>query len=347
MIPHYRPTFGQEEITAVTSVIRSGQLAQNGQVNLLEQILTENLDRKYACAVSSGTMALILSLKALGIGPGDEVIIPSYTCAALWQAVTTVGATAIYADIEDETYNLAPPSVKLKMTPRTKAIIFPHMFGQPGHIQEVIEYGIPVIEDIAQAYGATIDEQPAGHFGDIGVLSFYATKVIGAGEGGAILTDSPEILEKVRDLRGYDEKDDLKPRFNAKMTDLGAAIAIEQIKKYQSYFTKRTAIIQQYQKVDGIEFVLPLKNSRLKSNNYRCIAAHPHKSAAECIALAAKLGACFRKPVYKPLHSYAQTESLPETEKAWKKQFSIPVFPTISGTDRDRVTEILTHIAEL
>jgi len=347
MIPHYRPTFGQEEINAVTSVIRSGQLAQNGQVNLLEQILVEKLERQYACAVSSGTAALTMALKALGIGPGDEVIIPSYTCAALWQAVTAIGATTIYADIEPETYNLAPLSVKLKITPRTKTIIFPHMFGQPGHIKEVIEYGIPVIEDIAQAFGATIDEQPVGHLGTICVLSFYATKIIGAGEGGAIVTDSPEILEKVRDWCEYDEKDDLRPRFNAKMTDLCAAIAIEQIKKYQSFFAKRTAIIQHYRKVDKIEFLLPLENSRFKSNNYRCIAAHPHQSANEYIALAAKLGACFRRPVYRPLHSYTQTESLPETEQAWQKQFSIPVFPAISNEDRDRVTEILNRIAEL
>jgi len=220
------------------------------------------------------------------------------------------------------------------------------MFGQPGYIKEIMTYGIPVIEDIAQAYGATIDGQPAGHFGTISVLSFYATKVIGAGEGGAILTDSAQLNETMHDLREYDEKDDLRPRFNAKMTDLNAAIAIEQIKKYSDFASQRAEIIQHYRKVSGIEFLLPLIDSSLKSNNYRCITSHPNKAANDCIALAEKMGVRFRHPVYRPLHMYTNSESLPQTEKAWKEHFSIPVFPAMTAEECGQVAETLKRVFE-
>lgn len=347
MIPHYRPSFGQEEITAVTGVVRSGQIAQDGQVRSLEQMFSQNLGRRYACAVSSGTTALILALKALKVGAGDEVIIPSYTCTALWQAVTAVAAIPVYAEIENETFNLDPQSVKLKINKRTKTIIFPHMFGQPGLIKEIMTFGIPVIEDIAQAYGAVIEGEPAGHLGTVCVGSFYATKIIGAGEGGIVLSDSQEIIESVQDMREYDEKADLRPRQNAKMTDLCAAIAIEQIKKYPQFAARRLAIIENYRKVTGLNFLVPTNSSTLIPNYYRCIATHPEKQAGECVAAAFKMGARFRHPVYRPLHLYESKESLPRTEQAWQSQFSVSLFPSMSDMECTEVIAILNRISEL
>jgi len=347
MIPHYRPSFGQEEITAVTNVLQSGYLAQNGQVQYLEKLIAQRLGRQYACAVSSGTIALIIALRILDVRIDDEIIIPSYTCTALWQAVAAVGAKPVYADIEGATFNLDPTSVRYKINPKTKAIIFPHMFGQPGFIKEIIAFGIPVIEDIAQAFGATIDTEPAGHFGMITVSSFYATKIIGAGEGGVILTDSKEFYEKAHDLREYDEKNDLQLRYNAKMTDLCAAIAIEQIKKYPQFAARRNFILERYRQVSGLNFHLPLSDSTLISNNYRCLASHPQRTAAKCIAMAENLGARFRFPVYHPLHLYNTMESLPLTEHAWKTQFSIPVFPSMSEAECQQVLEILDRISKL
>jgi dTDP-4-amino-4,6-dideoxygalactose transaminase len=347
MIPHYRPSFGQEEITAVTEVIRSGQIAQDGKVKTLETIFAQKTGRQFACAVSSGTTALTFALRVLNVGIGDEVVIPSYTCTALWQAVISTGAIPVYADIESETCNLDPQSVQAKITRQTKAIIFPHMFGQPGYIREIIAFGLPVIEDIAQSYGAEIGGQPAGHFGVLAVGSFYATKIIGGGEGGIVLSDSQELIAKVCDLREYDEKDDLRPRLNAKMTDLCAAIAIQQIEKYPQLAARRREIVAIYRQTIGIEFPIPRPNSDLIANNYRCLGCHLSKPAVECIAAAEQMGARFRRPVYRPLHLYRKAESLPNTEKAWHCQFSIPLFPSMSDEDVQLVVKILNRISEL
>ncbi|MDD5766288.1 MAG: aminotransferase class I/II-fold pyridoxal phosphate-dependent enzyme, partial [Candidatus Marinimicrobia bacterium] len=209
MIPHYKPSFDESEVAAAVSVIRSGQLAQGEMVAALEHQFAKSINRHHAVAVSSGTTALSLSLLSLNIGKDDEVIIPSYTCSALWHAVRAVSATPIYCEIEPVTFNLDPMEIRKKISPKTKAVIFPHMFGQPGRINELTEIGIPVIEDIAQSVGARINDRPVGSFGDITISSFYATKPIGAGEGGIVLTDDTKLAERIRSLREYDEQETL------------------------------------------------------------------------------------------------------------------------------------------
>ncbi len=346
IVPHYRPSFNRREQSAARAVIESQYIAQGSKVRKLEQLISEYVNKKYGAAVSSGTTALILALKALNVNKSDEVIIPSYTCTALWHAVKAVDGIPVLADIETDFYNLDPEDVKRKINPNTKAIIFPHMFGQPGRIIEVLELGFPVIEDIAQSVGASIDGKPTGSFGHLSVVSFYATKVICAGEGGAILSNDESKISYIKDIREYDEKNDLKPRINAKMSDITAAVAIEQFKKLEQFTRKRYSIFKMYEQVLEPYLNIPqsLKNSSFISNLYRCIVSHPHKSADELIDIGAKYGVTLRRPVFRPIHRYLGITKFPNTDFAWERQVSIPIFPDLKDDEIHFVISFLENI---
>lgn len=342
MIPHNRPSLGKEEIKAVRDVIKSGFIAQGEKVKELENRLSNLIEKKYCVCVSSGSAALFLTLKALGIETDDEVIIPSYTCSALWHAVKNNNATPVFADIEEETFNLDPADVKKKMTKKTKAIIFPHMFGQPGFIKEIADCGVPVIEDIAQSLGAKIEGKQTGYYGLVTVISFYATKFIAAGEGGAILTDDEKIYRKITDMREYDEKEKLSTRFNYKMTDMEAAVALEQLKKLGTFISKRQKIYTKYKNI--LKQYLQVPNTSLENiepNFFRAIAYHPGLSPEEIISEALKIGITIRKPVFKPLHRYFSNITLPISEEAWGRQFSLPIYPALKGKEIRKILQFL------
>lgn len=347
MIPHYRPSTDDREVQALRSVLASKQLAQGTRVAELERQLAQITGKKFCVAVSSGTTALILALRVLNVTRENEVIIPSYTCAALWHAVRALGATPVFADIETAYYNLDPGAVEAKVTSRTAAIIFPHMFGQPGRIQELRRLKLPIIEDIAQAVGATISGQPVGSFGDLTVISLYATKVIGAGEGGAVLADSKQLIAKIRDLKEYDEKENLLPRINAKLSDLTAAVALIQLEKLPRFYRRREQIMASYREILGNNIRIPhCGNDKRQSNYYRCIAELPELSLKDIFTIAERYQVKIRRPVFKPLHSYFPNEKLVNTETAWQRQFSIPIFPDMNESEQTRVTEFLTAIFE-
>ncbi|MDO9549080.1 MAG: DegT/DnrJ/EryC1/StrS family aminotransferase [Candidatus Marinimicrobia bacterium] len=344
IVPHYRPSFSSREITAVREVIDSGYIAQGKRVAELETTLAEFVEKEFGVAVSSGTTALILALKALKVSSGDEVIIPAYTCTALWHAVKAVDGVPVFADIETKYWNLDPDDVKRKITPKTKAVIFPHMFGQPGRIQEVSDLGIPVIEDIAQSIGAQIDGRPVGTFGAVSIGSFYATKVIGAGEGGIIFSDEKTDDNYLRDIREYDEKETLTPRINAKMNDITATIALEQLRKLPEFTARRNKILAKYESVLKDQILIPVRDSGFQSNLYRCIISLPEKTAAELIQMSKGYGITLRKPVYKPIHTYFDGYDLKNTESAWKKQVSIPIFPDMTDFETETVINFLKLI---
>ncbi|MBO8132087.1 MAG: DegT/DnrJ/EryC1/StrS family aminotransferase [Candidatus Marinimicrobia bacterium] len=345
MIAHNKPSLGKEEVKALENVIKSGYIAQGERVKRLEKDLTEFIGKKYCICTSSGTAALILALKAMDIGKDDEVIIPSYTCSALWHAVKLMGATPILCDIELTTYNLAVVDIKKKITEKTRAIIFPHMFGQPGYIEEVLKLEIPVIEDIAQSIGSKIKGKQTGSFGYISIASFYATKFICGGEGGAVLTDDESIYDKVMDMRDYDEKNDLNLRFNFKMNELEAAVTNVQLSKIKSFISIRKKIFDNYLSILGDHIEIPnIKLNNFDYNYFRVIASHSFLSPDQVIKKALEYGIVIRKPVYKPLHMYANKEKLMNTEMAWYKQFSLPIYPELDKKDFKVIVDFLRTI---
>ncbi|MBN2280598.1 MAG: DegT/DnrJ/EryC1/StrS family aminotransferase [Candidatus Marinimicrobia bacterium] len=338
MIVHNKTTYSHEEVDAAVAIIQSGMVAAGEKVTELEDRLTGILQKKYASALSSGTMALSLALKALGVRSGHEVIIPSYTCSALYHAVKFNNAHPVFADIDEETCNLSPDSVEKKLTSRTRAIIFPHMFGQPGYIQKIKQLGVPVIEDIAQSAGAKIEEHYTGYFGDIAVLSFYATKMLGAGEGGAVLTDSETLHNQIRDMRNYDEREDLQTRYNAKMTNITAAIALAQLNKLEEFISRRRLIYQKLSENIPQKINIPAINSSFFPNYYRLIIEV--RNVDQFLNFGIKHGVQFRKPVFKPLHLYKNPKPLRITEDKWRKQISVPLYPKLTDNEIEKIIEI-------
>jgi perosamine synthetase len=241
-IPHSRPTLGEDEVRAVTAVIRSGHIAEGEVVARFEKAFAGKMGVQHAVATSSGTAALHLILLAMGIGPGDEVIIPSYVCTALLHAVHYVRARPILAEIDPVTYNIDPDDVQKHITTRTKAIIVPHMFGLSANLDKLLNLDVPLIEDCAQAVGGTYHQKPLGTFGDAAIFSFYATKMMATGEGGMAASDSDEIIERIRDLKTYDEKEADKVRYNYKMTDVQAAIGEVQLGRLDDFIGERKRI---------------------------------------------------------------------------------------------------------
>ncbi|MFC1814704.1 DegT/DnrJ/EryC1/StrS family aminotransferase [Thermodesulfobacteriota bacterium] len=334
-IPHSRPTLGPEEVELSVAAIRSAQIAQGKMVQKFEQAFAGRVGVGQASATSSGTAALHVTLLAMGVGAKDEVIIPSYVCTALLNAVRYVGATPILADIDPETKNLDPNDVKERLTRRTKVVIVPHLFGLAADMDEFMGLDVPIIEDCAQSVGGTYGGKRLGSFGRAAIFSFYATKVMTTGEGGMVVSNSEELIERVKDLREYDEKNDYKIRYNYKMTNIHAAMGIAQLAKLDAFIQRRRSIAKQYyQALEGFGLRLPPKDPG--HIYFRYVIGLEYDSAVLIQNLRTKGVRC-AKPVYRPLHRYLYQKGYPQTEKAWRQAISIPIYPSLSSRDTDRV----------
>jgi perosamine synthetase len=317
MIPHSRPSIEEEDVCAATEVLRSRRLAQGSAVERFERSMAAFLGLAGGVAVNSGTSALEVALRALEIGPGDEVILPSYVCAAPWLAVRRVGATAKLVDIELETFNVDPDAV------------------------------LPIVEDCAHTLGAMERGRAVGSVGVLTVCSFYATKLLCAGEGGMVLSRDETLLERARALREYDEAPSLNPAAtNLKMTDLHAAIGLAQLERLPSFLARRVSIAQEYSTTlegkaappvvpDGrshvyYRFVVRVPEGRSRRNGLSDVMARFEERGIQC-----------RKPVFRSIHRYLELEGFPASDEAERTALSIPLFPSLADAE---VAQIVTAL---
>lgn len=340
MIPHSRPTLDQTDYENVLQVLKSRNLVQGEQVSRLENTLSALIGVKGGVAVSSGTAALHLSLISLGIGQGDEVILPSFVCSAPLNAIHYTGASPVICDIDRTTYNLDTADVKKRITKNTKAIILPHMFGLPADLDEMLSFGIPIIEDCAHSPGSLYRSAHAGSFGVLSIFSFYATKMIASGEGGMVLSRNNELIETIRDLRDYDEKETYRVRYNYKMTDIQASLGIRQLRKLPFFIEKRQNIADIYTKeLKGCGCTLPVVTEDRRHIFFRYVILA--ENALELIDSMAAKGIACRKPVFKPLHRYAGLSGCPNTEWIWERAVSIPIYPSLTEKETYKIVEAL------
>jgi dTDP-4-amino-4,6-dideoxygalactose transaminase len=347
MIPHSRPSIEEEDVCAATEVLRSRRLAQGSAVERFERSMAAFLGLAGGVAVNSGTSALEVALRALEIGPGDEVILPSYVCAAPWLAVRRVGATAKLVDIELETFNVDPGAVRRACSSRTRAVIVPHLFGLPADLTELERLGLPIVEDCAHTLGAMERGRAVGSVGVLTVCSFYATKLLCAGEGGMVLSRDETLLERARALREYDEAPSLNPAAtNLKMTDLHAAIGLAQLERLPSFLARRVSIAQEYSTTlegkaappvvpDGrshvyYRFVVRVPEGRSRRNGLSDVMARFEERGIQC-----------RKPVFRSIHRYLELEGFPASDEAERTALSIPLFPSLADAE---VAQIVTAL---
>ena len=295
-----------------------------------------------AVATSSGTAALHLALLALGIGVGDEVIVPSYVCTAVLNAVRYVGAGAVLAEIDEESFNIDPTDGKSRMTGRTKAIIAPHIFGNPADIGALNRLGVPVIEDCAQSLGATLGDRLAGSLGEIAVFSFYATKVVTTGEGGMAVARNAALIEKMRDLRDYDERDDYKQRFNYRMSDLAAGTGRRQLQRLPDFIRRRRRLACFYS--DGLTGKAVRIPAHVDGSIYYRYVVRT-KSVDAYVNALHLLGIQAKRPVYAPLHHYVGGH-LPRTDYVHRTALSLPLYPALSDSEAEYVVSAVNSVAD-
>ncbi|MFN8374433.1 MAG: DegT/DnrJ/EryC1/StrS family aminotransferase [Anaerolineae bacterium] len=255
-IPMSSAELDESDIEAVVAVVRSGRLALGAKSIEFETLMAQYVGVKHAVAVSSGTAALHLLVRALNIGAGDEVIVPSFTFAASANAVLYERATPVFAEIESDTYNLDPDDVRRKITPRTKAIMVVDVFGHPAEwdaLQQIAdEHGLALIDDSCEALGAEYRGRKIGSFGAAGAFAFYPNKQMTTGEGGIIVTSDDSIAAMCRSLRNQGrgqmsawlEHENLG--YNYRLDEMSAALGASQLRRIESFLEKRAAVAQMY-----------------------------------------------------------------------------------------------------
>ncbi|HDN86105.1 MAG TPA: DegT/DnrJ/EryC1/StrS family aminotransferase, partial [Candidatus Omnitrophica bacterium] len=281
-----RPSVGEEELTAIKEVLDSGFLTEGPKVAEFEKNFASYVEAKYAIATTSCTTALELGLRAIGIGPGDEVIVPDFTYPATADVVYLVGAEPVLVDVDLRTYNITPEAIKNSFTKRTKAAMPVSLFGQP--LSEDIyatarELGLFIIEDAACSAGAIVNGKKVGSIADFTCFSFHPRKVITTGEGGMLTTNNDEWAEKAKCLKKFGlEATDKGMEFleigtNYKMSDILGAIGLVQLKKIETIIEERRAKAHYYTKLikeaDLEEYILPpyeLPNARHTFQTYAC-----------------------------------------------------------------------------
>jgi len=249
-IPVAVPDVGPAEIEAVREVAASGWITQGAKVRVLEGAFARLCGTGHAVATTSGTAALHVTLAALGLGPGDEVITTPLSCIASANPILFTGARPVFGDVDPETYNLEVGGIEKCLTPRTRAILPVHLFGHPLDLDPILElgraHGFPVIEDACQATGARYKGRAVAGLGTAGCFSLYANKIVTAGEGGMIVTNDAPLAERLRAIRNFGQipGQHFLHAFlggNAKMTDLQAAVGCAQMAKLEGYITRRRA----------------------------------------------------------------------------------------------------------
>jgi perosamine synthetase len=363
MIPIMEPWLDHQEIDRVMDCLKTGWISSQGAyIPEFEKAFSGFCQAGYGVATSNGTTALHLALVTLGIGPGDEVIVPALSFIATANVVIYTGARPVFADVNEETWTLNPALLRPLITERTKAIIPVHLYGHPADMAPILdlakEYGLRVIEDAAEAHGAEYQGHKVGSLGDIGCFSFYGNKIISTGEGGMLVTDHEEWTQKSLLLRDHGMSKERKywhpvVGYNFRMTNIQAAIGlgqmtkigklIDQKRKMADYYTKKL------EKIPGI--ILPSEKKWAKSVFWLyslLLKPEGNKNRDELISRLSQAGVESR-PVFYPIPSmppYQNQGTYPVSEGISKGGISLPSGFSLTQAQQDHIVEIIQKFLE-
>ena len=344
---------------AVSESISTAWLTQGPIVSKFEesicQYLVNNNNKSHllsGAAVSSGSAALFLALKALQIGDGDEVLVPTYACSSLLNAVYLAGATPIIVDISDTDFNPTMDTVSEKITDSTRALVLTHTFGVPTDTMEFRSLGIRVIEDCAQSIGAKYRGENVGRLGDIATFSFFATKMITTGHGGMVVSNDSNLVERVRDYCHYDGREEYYPRFNFQMTDFQAALGLSQLGRLSEFIEKRLSFSRRYERAIGKHnnFMRQIPIGPAMANGYRFVLKLG-SNLVDAKKLMLDRGITCIRPIIPEelLHRCLDLSpsDFPGAESVAANTLSVPIFPSLSEDQIVRIVDGLTELKDL
>ncbi len=364
-IPIAKPIVTDEELKAVDAVLTSGMLAQGERVNEFESLFSNYIGVQNAIAVSNGTVALDLALKAIGIKQGDEVITTPFTFIATANSILYQKAKPVFADVDYKTFNINPKDVLEKITDKTRAIIGVHLFGHPCNVKAIQdiceERDLFLVEDCAQAHGAEYQGKKVGSFGT-GCFSFYPTKNMTTGEGGIITTDDTKITELCRLLRNHGQSSKYFHTilgYNYRMTDIQAAIGIVQLKKLDGFNRKRilnAEYLNKYIRAKGIttphkennvkhvyhQYVVKIDGDLIDRDKYMKYLTNNGIGCAVHYPMP-----IYKQPLYQELGYTDENVRCPVAEELVNDVLSLPVHPSLSGEDLKYIVDTINNYEEI
>jgi len=353
-IPLAKPLIGRSERRAVGRVLKSGGLAQGPEVAKFEKMFSRYVGDQECVAVNSGTSGLQVALLSLGIGRGDDVIVPSFTFAATANCVSLVGAVPVFVDIDPMTFNLDPKRIESAISKKTKAIIIVHLYGLAGYMDEINKiakkHNLLVVEDAAQAHLAAINDQPVGTFGDAAVFSFYPTKNMTSGEGGIVVLRDSEVASNCRLLRNQGMEIRYQNEivgFNLRMSDIHASIGIVQLKRLPVWTEKRI------QNANFLSEKITSARTPLTPNGHKHvfhqftirIENNRDLVSEKLSSLGIGNAVYYPTPVHR-LPSFNLDLQLTESDLASKEALAIPVHPSLTRTDLNRIATAIDSIVD-
>jgi len=360
-IPVYRPDLSGNEYTYVNECLDSGWISSKGKfVSVFEKAFADYLGVEFATGVCNGTTALHLALLALGIGPGDEVIVPTLTYIAAVNAISYTGALPVFVDSLSADWQMDPADIARKITPRTRAIMVVHLYGHPCNMAEISalakRHGLFVIEDAAEAFGASFDGRLVGGFGDISTFSFYGNKTITTGEGGMVVTNDPTLFDRAKHLKGQGLAEHRQYwhdviGYNYRMTNICAAIGLAQLERCEDILQRKRKLADLYARnLAAAPVEIQGESPRARHSYWMVSILVPSLQDRDPLREALAAEGIETRPVFFPVHTmpmYAgRFQRHPVAEDIGWRGLNLPSWPGLSEGDVDEICMVIARYFE-